>query len=41
MMKPPTMAVVSPAAGEAPEAMAIAIDSGIATTATVSPASAS
>ena len=39
--KPPTMAVVSPCAGDAPEAMAMAIDKGRATMATVSPAIAS
>ena len=40
-MKPPMIAAYNPCAGEAPEAMAIAIDSGSATMATVSPASAS
>ncbi len=39
--KPPTTAVCSPCAGVAPEAMAIAIDKGSATMATVSPAMAS
>ena len=38
MMKPPTIAVYSPRSGDTPEAMAIAIDSGKATIATVSPA---
>ena len=41
MRKPPTMAVNSPRSGVAPEAMAIAIESGSATMATVSPAMAS
>ncbi len=36
--KPPTIAVVRPRSGEAPDAMAIAIDSGAATIATVNPA---
>ena len=40
-MKPPMIAAYNPCAGAAPEAMAIAIDSGSATMATVSPASAS
>ena len=35
--KPPTIAVNRPRSGEAPEAMAIAIDRGSATIATVSP----
>ena len=39
--KPPTMAVVRPRAGVTPEAIAIAIDSGSATIATVSPATTS
>ena len=38
---PPTIAVTSPMAGVTPEAMAMAIDSGSATMATVRPASAS
>ncbi len=38
---PPTIAVVSPIAGVAPAAIAIAIDSGSATIATVNPAMAS
>jgi len=38
MRKPATMAVCSPTVGDAPEAMANAIDSGKATIATVSPA---
>ena len=37
-MKPPITAVVSPRSGVTPEAMAIAIDSGSATIATVRPA---
>ena len=37
-MNPPTMAVNSPLSGLTPEAMAIAIDNGSATIATVSPA---
>lgn len=36
--KPATTAVTSPVAGGAPEAMAMAMDSGIATIATVTPA---
>ena len=40
-MKPPTIAVYSPRSGETPEAIAMAIDSGSATIATVSPAMAS
>ena len=36
--KPPTIAVKSPRSGDTPEAMAIAIDSGSATMATVRPA---
>jgi len=39
--KPPTMAVTRPWPGLAPEAIAIAIDSGSATMATVRPATAS
>ena len=38
---PPTIAVNSPRSGDAPEAMAIAMESGSATMATVRPASAS
>ena len=38
---PPTMAVNNPLSGDTPEAMAIAIDRGSATIATVSPAIAS
>jgi hypothetical protein len=36
--KPPTIAATSPRSGDTPEAMAMAIDRGSATTATVSPA---
>ena len=39
--KPPTIAVYRPCAGDAPDAIAIAIDNGNATIATVSPATAS
>ena len=39
--KPPTMEVKSPRSGVTPDAMAIAMDSGKATMATVSPANAS
>ncbi len=39
--KPPTMAVMSPLSGVAPEAMAMAMESGRATMATVRPATAS
>ena len=39
--KPPTMAVNSPRSGVVPEAMAIAMESGSATIATVRPATAS
>ena len=39
--KPPTMAVYSPRSGVTPEPMAIAMDSGRATMATVRPATAS
>src|SRR3546814_16176702 len=41
MRKPATTAVISPLSGDAPLAMASAIDRGSATTATVRPASAS
>ena len=41
IMKPAMIAVVSPVAGLAPEAIAMAIDSGSATSATVTPAKAS
>jgi hypothetical protein len=40
-MKPPTTAVVRPRSGVAPEAIAIAIDNGSATMATVKPENAS
>ena len=40
-MKPPTIAVYSPRSGVTPEAMAMAIESGSATIATVRPAMAS